>query len=371
MIPHIVITGYYGFGNLGDDLLCICTLRIARQLFPSAKVSVFTWSKDPDYLHRLLSEPIDVFNQTIPRADLILHGGGGVFFDFKDGRLRELLINSVIKAIGVYKYHEVVAWYKKHLRKRTASPMRIGLGLGVGLYTKASKRFYSDILVMTDFSYLMVRDQESANNLSLLGITNKTVGTDLAFDYDFPGPSRERDHSGEIAFILRDWTYDNEYLTHWLAIAQQLVTTGYKVRVYSFDKGADHEYLSRFSALEQSVWDPRENADLSAFIGSLSRARVVVSSRAHGVIVAAGLGIPSICIEIEPKLRTIAKMLPSSASLVAPRIDSDSVISRIVAMYYDRSEHNGVKEDVSRNRQILAKEILQVGNFVRQSKLRT
>lgn len=369
MISNIVLTGYYGFGNLGDDLLCICTMRIARKLFPAAEVSIFTWSRDPGYLCQLLGETVGIHSGAMPPADLIIHGGGGVFFDFKTGSASTGWANSFIKAIGVRRYAMAVKWYNRRIRKRTNNPIRVGLGLGVGLYTRSSRRFFSDVLVMADFSYIMVRDIESRKNLSLLGIRNARVGTDLAFGYDFSRICNDSREANEVAFILRDWNYDNTYLTHWLAIAQKLYGAGYQVKIFSFDRDADREYLTLFSAFEQAIWNPRQTADLPEFLQQLRRARVVVSSRAHGVIAAAGLGIPSFCIEIEPKLRTIASMLPESATLVDAKTDSDSAISGIMRVYQSARPHTP-RADVIRNRQILEAAVAQVGNFLTASKLR-
>jgi polysaccharide pyruvyl transferase WcaK-like protein len=364
MIGRVVLTGYYGFGNLGDDLLCLCTVNITRRLFPDAEITIFSWSKDPMYLRRLLDERIQIATEAIPPADLIIHGGGGVFFDFKHGRFSRRIVNSLIRAIGIYRYHTMVGLYRRYIRNRGVNPLRIGLGLGIGTYTPSSERFFSDAAVLADFSYLMVRDEESASNLAFLGIKNTNVGTDLVFGYDFSAVRTVAGHASGVAFILRDWTYDNNaYLDHWFAIAQQLVSKGFPVAVISFDQDADKNYLNRFSAFEQLIWNPRQHVDLSSFLSSLGRASVIISSRAHGIIAGAGLGVPSLCIEIEPKLRTIARMLPNATTLIKPDSNSADVVAKVIELH-DRANRSGIESDVNQNREALRSALSQVNSFL-------
>ncbi len=81
-----------------------------------------------------------------------------------------------------------------------------------------------------------------------------------------------------------------------------------------------------------------------------------MSSRAHGVICGAVLGIPSVLIEIEPKLRTIHEMLPQSTVLHPPdELSLQALLRAIDAML--ECEKSVLFAEVEHNR-------LQAGNAV-------
>jgi polysaccharide pyruvyl transferase WcaK-like protein len=48
----------------------------------------------------------------------------------------------------------------------------------------------------------------------------------------------------------------------------------------------------------------------------ISKQDLLITTRAHGILVAAALGMPSVCIGIDPKLHTFHKMLPSASVYV-------------------------------------------------------
>ena len=56
--------------------------------------------------------------------------------------------------------------------------------------------------------------------------------------------------------------------------------------------------------------------ELGQFARILGESAVVISNRAHGLIVAAICGVPTICIETDDKLRSIQQMLPESSLLL-------------------------------------------------------
>ncbi len=38
----ILLKGYYGFGNLGDDLLMLVTYKLVKEKYPNAEITIFS-----------------------------------------------------------------------------------------------------------------------------------------------------------------------------------------------------------------------------------------------------------------------------------------------------------------------------------------
>ena len=80
------VVGYYGFGNLGDELLKSATIKILREAhfekiyltLPSKFSKLNLQSNYSDSVSRF--DPVDVFS-AILNSKIIVAGGGGIFQD--------------------------------------------------------------------------------------------------------------------------------------------------------------------------------------------------------------------------------------------------------------------------------------------------
>lgn len=82
---QVVISGYYGFRNLGDEAILDGLIEDLRSVDPDAGISVV--SGDPFYtekIHRVRAIPADNLPlqvKEVERADVVVLGGGGLFQD--------------------------------------------------------------------------------------------------------------------------------------------------------------------------------------------------------------------------------------------------------------------------------------------------
>lgn len=335
MPAKIILKGYYGFGNFGDDILMLAAFGWLRQQYPDAEIIICTDSANALYIPRLFSEPVTVIqNHDNVQVDWIIHGGGGVYFDFMEGTTKSLLLNKFIRTIGEKSFKRVVKiWQKLSGRKRIQAPFRAGFGIGIGTYSNSSNRLYADIQELIDFNFILVRDQQSVVNLRQLNINCPAiVSSDLAFmrEYWLTDINSAKTNSMTIGIILRDWIYDDHaYFEVMEQTAIKLQAEGFAVKFFSFDRFSDTAYIKRFSEkYELDVWNPFSQT-VAAFLEKISACSLMITSRAHGAIVSACLGIPSICLEIEPKLAHIATLLKNSSILLKQPVEKNLLIKMV------------------------------------------
>ncbi len=97
-MARVLLSGYYGFGNLGDEALLEVIIDRMRRRFPSAQLEVL--SATPQITaanHRVESTPRwdwRAIRAAIARADVVLSGGGGLLQDATS--LRSLLYYGAI-----------------------------------------------------------------------------------------------------------------------------------------------------------------------------------------------------------------------------------------------------------------------------------
>jgi polysaccharide pyruvyl transferase WcaK-like protein len=352
-VDKIVLLGYYGFGNFGDDILMLTSYRMLREIFPDAEIVISSESKNPEYIQRLLPGTRVINSVTEFSCDLAFHGGGGVFFDFNEGGLTHLIRNKTILTLGFKNFIWLFRIYKKLKGVAFLKPkLRVGMGIGVGSYTNASIKFLYDILSLGDFDFLMVRDRLSEDNARRLKLHAEIhQGSDLAFAPEFWNMNQHvKQNSDAVGFVLRDWK-DDRHIAPLYKTAKILKQSGKKVKLFSFDKRTDINYIKSAAAVGSViVWDP-SHMSIDYFLNEMSKCQLVVSSRAHGAIVSACLGIPAVCVAIEPKLKMVSEMLQNSATIIDESLSQEEIIQIINERLENLSQYAlGTKKDCEINR---------------------
>lgn len=373
MADKIILKGYYGFANLGDDVLMKVTYQLAKECFPECEILVC--SNNPlgnNYMVSILGEPVKIIKDDYPvNVKWIVDGGGGVYFDFKKGGLKFYVLNTIIRILG-FKLFKLLYKTYRNFKGNTGitSIGRIGLGIGVGAYTSSSTRFFSDIVSLSDYSFLLVRDEESAKRVIQYGFSyTLKVATDLAFLKqhwlkDFEISMSRRSYVG---FVLRDWKYDNQVDFEVIEqTAQSLQRSGVPVLFFSLDGVADQVYRKSFPNFAMLEWNP-EKMTLMEFMQKLAQCKLVVTSRAHGAILSACISIPSICLAIEEKLEKVSGMLPKSSTLIHMPVQASELTRVILNQFRMNNLGERVNEDVHQNQTIMEAGILNLKEFLRRN----
>ncbi len=321
-----LLSGYYGQANFGDDVLLATVAGLVRERWPGTRLSVRSASHDHGYVLGIAGADSNVVpfgERTV--YDLIVHGGGGVYFDFGHHNALNQAANLAIGAVGPRRYVVLEDLTRRLLgRPRTAARKRIGLGLGVGRYSPGSPRLRAALPELLDYSYLGVRDPGSVQNLHRLGLElNPRLGSDLAFlGEHWAGAVPRKAGRGQrpkVGVVLRDWPTggpSTDLAFPMLPHIDQL-SSRYEITLFAFDEKTDPWVIAAAAGRQIRIWRPNETT-VAEYAGHIAAQDVVVTSRAHGAICGAVLGVPSVILAIEPKLDTVHAMLPDASRRLAP-----------------------------------------------------
>lgn len=304
-MARILISGYYGFDNLGDDTVLFGILSAIRKLRPQAEIAVL--SNQPERTEELFGIPafnrwsLPVITRELIRSDLLVMGGGSLLQDVSSPR-------SVIYYLGI------VA-----LAKLLGKPV-VFYAQGFGPINRSlSKWLIRRIVNKVDM--ITVRDDKSHDDLKRLGVTNPPiqVTADPALSIDtrlFPKETGEqilrefgltpRFQKGDkplAGIAIRNWNTSHPYLEILARTCDNLVRRGWQVvfipMQYPGDVGVSKTVADLME--EPSVLLDRQFTfrDISSIIANMD---MIVGMRLHSLILAALYEVPFIPLSYDPKI---------------------------------------------------------------------
>jgi polysaccharide pyruvyl transferase WcaK-like protein len=298
----IGIVGYFGQGNLGDDLLASHAIETlipefsARRLIVSAPAGCYLEKWFPGIQCRPRGELI-----RDRHVDKVIFAGGGQFAAFPPARWTNLF--------GLRQSSSLAVLRDLWMRGRPQAHC-FAYCVGVGPLAGWGGRRSTGAL-FTRFDHISVRDDTSRDLLRACDVSHARVVSDPVFathvrrDLD-PAPDRT------LAIVVRGWSHATDIrpaLDTLLRLSGQLRESGWEVVFISFQKRYRPEVIERLSSRGQRVvvWDP-ENHSLDAFVADLSRYKVMITLRAHALILRALMNLPCVSLRLEPKLEILAKV---------------------------------------------------------------
>ncbi|MCE5198377.1 MAG: polysaccharide pyruvyl transferase CsaB [Armatimonadota bacterium] len=337
MRKRIVLSGYYGFGNTGDEAVLAGILATFEQIGLDAEVTVLsadparTMAQHPGVkaVHRY--KPAQLLC-AIAGADLFISGGGSLLQDATSARSAQ--------------YYLFIIRLARLLRRKTMIYAQ-----GIGPINRDSIR-KSVASVINGMDIITVRDPDSKTLLEDIGVHKPVeVVADPAFlvkpdldaadrvlvDYGVKGKDI-------ITVCLRSWGEDSE----WLPAAAE------GIRAACEEIGAVPVMVPMQEpddvAVSQSVTGGvvlRGLDDVRVVKGVIARSRLVVGMRLHSLIFAASEATPFVPLVYDPKVASFASIAGEDGLRVPDlhSLSAESVKSAIAQIWARRDDiANRIKE---------------------------
>lgn len=300
-MSRVVLSGYYGFDNLGDEAVLYAIIQSLRREDPDLAITVL--SNNPAKTRQLYGvdavnrwHPVKVW-QALHRSDMLISGGGSLLHDVTGPK-------TIVYYLGVVEMarllNKPVFFYAQ------------GFGPVRRPFSKALVR-----LVCNGVDYITLRDEESLADFRSLHVNrppmevtaDPVLGLDVS-RISLQAGRRILQEAGAmtdkplLGIALRPWQDEETYLNGVAALADQMlrdgwqpvflpfhhpvdVKTGEKAMARMTEQGAVH--LTRPSSVEEML----------AVIGNL---KGMVGMRLHALIMAAVWNLPIVGISYDPKV---------------------------------------------------------------------
>ena len=328
---RVVMSGYYGFGNAGDDAILESIHQAIRAA--SSDVSVAVLSNDPEQTRRQYGlEAIPRFQvwrvcRALRRCDALLSGGGSLLQDATS--TRSLL------------YYLSVIRCAQFLRKPV---MLYANGIGP-VRRPANRRRVKRVVECA--SLVTLRDHASARELAEMGVTRPArITADPVFHLEPAGEERTAQLlaaaglEGTAAFAVvsvREWRNVGDFWAQLARLCDHLRRTyGLEILFLLMQPERDREVTGQVRALMK---EPAHVLDASCtpreLMGVLGRSRLCVAMRLHTLIFAARMAVPALGLVYDPKVASYLEELDLPSAGDVERFDGAEAIRRADALMAD------------------------------------
>lgn len=378
-VSKVYIRGAYGPGNLGDDVLMLCVINILKKRFKESDIAV---GVDHPEIARNFNPRIKWLHIKEPvKADLVVLGGGGQFFSFippakevtaTTGRFakayKSIKAQTDLKSTLLRLYVGLRGGVDRiYFHQRLAA-----FCIGLGPFDGGGKLLARAVSVINRCDYISVRDGTSQQHCNTFGKSDVEVYTDPSLLSDLWISSKDLEigslKKGKyLSFILRDWPHDangQQFIKAMVQAADELARRGEQVRLVSLYKERDQHLIDKYDQFEWLCWDAAGETPETFMAKLIIESDVIISARAHGVLLPASLGFPTIAVEIENKLKKVHEMLPRGTRLVSTP-DPEVILSTIAEFRQSKvqmAEH--LKQEIAQRSALAQKAVDDFLNWV-------
>ncbi|MCK8824091.1 polysaccharide pyruvyl transferase CsaB [Fuchsiella alkaliacetigena] len=333
-MKEVVLLGYYGFDNLGDEAILAAIISSLQHSYPNLKITVL--SATPKKTKQTYGvRAVDRFSfkqviKTFRKADLLLLGGGSLLQDVTSWR-------------SLYYYLGLIYLAKK-------------LDMLVSLYAQGmgpvNFSFNRALLVkiLNQVDWLSVRDVDSQQLLTNWGVTKQIeLSVDPTFNLDFTKPKEDKElevasgfssSNSLLGVAVRYWSAAPDYLEKLAVVLNRIQSQlGVTICLLPFKKPEDLEAsyeleskLQGDSRLFTGSYAPRQ---MAALIGELD---LLIGVRLHALILAALQEVPLLGLSYDPKVDGFLARLNLKAAGRVENLEVDGLHKRILKIWQQRAE---------------------------------
>lgn len=285
MTKKVVISGYYGFGNFGDELI----LSVLVQHLKEKGIETVVLSSNPrktsmeHFVNSIQSFNMHQISGLIKQSDILISGGGSLLQDV-----------TSIKSLIYYLWVIFTALrYKKDV---------IIFAQGIGPINNKVAQFITK-LILKRCKYISVRDENSKKLLE-----KWEIKSDLLCDPVFSMKLNPSHSTGIVGVQLREFGTMSDNLLKKLARQISKDFSDKKIRILSLQEKIDKEICIKFENMLKTI-NPKIKTEIidDNIIYNIFELEYLIGMRFHALIIALKAGIKCIGINYDIKVENLAK----------------------------------------------------------------
>ena len=324
-MSKILISGYYGFSNAGDEAMLTAIIEALRAERRDVEITVLSGKPEITAekhgvrsIHRFSGWSI--FKAMLD-TDLLLSGGGSLLQDVtsKKSLLYYLSIIMLAKLLG----------RKVMLYAQGIGPIRSSFARSL---TKYVCRKANLITVRDDGSYEELKEMGlpgdriivTADAVFSLSAERKDIGRQILLDNGFSG------EKPMIGIALRHWPGEKRFTKVFAEVAMTL-RKQYNARIVfvALQFPADTQIAEKTASLMDNSEDViilREGYTTEEYVSIIGNLDLLIGMRLHALVFAALAGVPFLAVSYDPKVDRFVKGMEGVAAGSIESITAEDII---------------------------------------------
>lgn len=333
---EVMILGYYGFGNWGDEATLSAIINMINQTRQDTKINVLSYNGIETYkTHGVNGISRNHYNQilaAIKRSDIVICGGGTILQDVTSSR-------------SLY-YYLTIIWLAKKCHKKIVF-FSNGFGPIINNSAITSK-------ICNRADCIIVRDEKSKQMMVEMGIVKKIyVSTDVVFNFENSNIQKKN----KIAISLRPWKHSKELVCQVANAANKLIEKGYEIDLISLHKSRDEKVLSllleKIDKKDKVCLYKGEN--YKQIMDRIGESKLMIGMRLHANIFALINDMPIITIDYDPKIEALAYDFEQPIITMQDHQISDKILNAVMDIEQNYEQKvNVIKTKTNEKRELLS-----------------
>jgi len=324
-VKNILLAGYYGFGNLGDEAILEMVLKQLLEITDRDNITVLSGNKE-ETSRKYNIKTIDRYNVLsiiirLKESSALVFGGGS-------------LLQDVTSKRSIYYYLFLIK-----LAKLMGNKV-IMLSQGIGpILNEKSKKITSNTLNKVDF--ISVRDKQSKEFLENIGVDESKISLSADPVINFKSDEKtenKNDDKKKVCFSLRNWK--NANVSGKISnVAEKLAQNNIECYFIPFYYNEDLELINEIEKnIGKSATYYKERLSTNEAYDIIKNMNLLVGVRLHSLIFAAAAVVPFVAVSYDHKVDHFVESVNMNVTCSIDDIDSDLLYNEIIKKLENEDE---------------------------------
>ena len=351
-MSKILLSGYYGFANAGDEAMLTAIITGLRREVPSVEITVLSGNPamtaekyKVKSIHRF-----DVFGflKALKNTDLLLSGGGS-------------LLQDVTSSRSLFYYLSIILMGKLMGKK----VMLFAQGIGP---IKSSLARSLTKWVCNTSNLMTVRDDGSFEELKTMGVYREKIIVTADAVFSLPKADKEQgktilavkgmNKKMLIGLALRHWQGEERYVKEF-AIAAEYLRSTYNAQIvfmplqFPADTKVAENVIKAMKSKED-IFVLEKGFTTEEYLAVVSNLTMVIGMRLHALVFAALENIPFIAISYDPKIDRFVAGMEGTVTATIDKVKAQDIIKETEQLLNKKQSRqqekiNQLREEAGRN----------------------
>ncbi|MBQ4527688.1 MAG: polysaccharide pyruvyl transferase CsaB [Clostridia bacterium] len=353
-MSDIIISGYHGFSNSGDEALLYAILATLRKKRSNLDVTVL--SKVPEEtsmeygVKSIYRYNFHKIKKEMKQSKMLLFGGGS-------------LLQDVTSSKSILYYLAIISMAKKCGMKT----MLYANGIGP-IVKKRNRRFAAKILNQVDI--ITLRDDRSDEELRSLGVTKPEIiiTADPAFTIDtdvslsgryYTNRAGVPDGTKLCVVSIRDFkTLSGNFDEQMATLCDHMVNShGVYPLFVPMQYPADMDISQRvMQNMKNKSYVINRELSVAEMFSVLSEAQAIIGMRLHSLIYATTLAIPAMALVYDPKVSAFMESLSQPDWVDVENFDTQKAMSIFDTVMFEKDKRHELLKETNQKLKKMAEE---------------